>query len=59
MRKDALQLPRKVQSSDGAEEEDGTDVAFHGIVMLALKKMLRYHGRYTQAVSAKCTYSAS
>ena len=35
MRKDGLQLPRKVQSSDRAEEDDGTDVAFYGRVMLA------------------------
>ena len=38
MRKDGLQLPRKVQSSVEAEEEDGTDVAFYGRVMLAVRR---------------------
>ena len=36
MQKSGLQLPRKVQSSDGAEEDDGTDEAFCGRVLLAL-----------------------
>ena len=35
MREYGVQLPVKVQSSVGAEEDDETDVAFYGNVMLA------------------------
>ena len=53
-------LPRKVQCSVVAEEEDGTNVSFYGRAILAFEgKILRYHDWYTRVVSAKCTYSVN